>query len=193
MRWNFWRELKRKTVHFLSLLLIIFFIFISDTWGGQIALFFLVGLLIIFLELDFVRVELREKIPLVWRLYRRHEQNQMSGSAFFLIGAIIALSVFDLPIALAAVLMTTFGDMASALIGRRFGRLHIMKNRSIEGILAEFAVDLLIGYFLLPHTWIAVVMAVVATTIETMLHKLDDNLMIPLFAGFIGQLLTLIR
>lgn len=192
MRWDFWREVKRKTVHFLSLLVILFFIVISDTWGTQIALFLLVGLLIIFLELDFVRVELREKIPFFWRLYRRHETNQMSGSAFFLIGSIIALSAFDLPIALAAILMTTFGDMASALIGRRFGRLHIMKNRSIEGIIAEFAVDLIIGYLLLSNAWIAIAMALTATIIETILHKLDDNLMIPLFAGFVGQLLTLI-
>jgi len=35
---------------------------------------------------------------------------------------------------------------------------------------------------------VIIVMAVVATLVETLVHKLDDNLLIPLFSGSAGQI-----
>jgi len=53
-------------------------------------------------------------------------------------------------------------------------------------------VDVIIGWIFLP-TWILVLlMAATATVVETVTNKLDDNLLIPLFSGFIGQLAFLI-
>jgi len=111
------------------------------------------------------------------------------------VGAIICFAVFDYRIAIAAILMTTFGDLTAAIIGKRFGKHWIpgLKNRAWEGVLAEFAVDLALGYglmklFQMPNAFIiALAMAVTATIVETVVHKLDDNLLIPIFSGFNGQ------
>ena len=115
------------------------------------------------------------------------KRKKEGGQVFFLIGAIIALAVFDFDIALAAILMTVFGDMAAALIGKRFGKIWLAKDRALEGILAELVVDLVIGYLILGPTIIVLVMALTATIVETIVRKMDDNLVIPLFSGFNGQ------
>jgi len=90
--------------------------------------------------------------------------------------------------------MTTIGDASAAIFGKRFGRTWIpkLKDRAVEGCMAEFAVDLLIGFvFLNSYPWLIIlVMAGTATIVETVVNKIDDNLLIPLFSGFNAQILT---
>ena len=87
--------------------------------------------------------------------------------------------------------MTTFGDLAASVFGKRFGKTWVMKDRALEGIGAELVVNILIGYLVLGSgMWIiTILMAITATIVETIVHKLDDNLLIPLFAGFVGEIL----
>jgi len=192
MPFNLKQELKRKSIHLLAVSFIIIFILISSQYGKNIALFTLVALLILFLELDYIRVELDKKIPFLHKLWREKEKNRFGGQVFFLIGSIISLAVFDFKIAIVAILMTVFGDMAAALIGKAYGKLWITKTRALEGIAAEFFVDLIISYFILNNLLLAVIMSLTATLVETSIEKLDDNLMIPLFSGFIGQIFILL-
>lgn len=192
MEFSFKKELKRKAVHLLAIFFIILFVLISSSYGKNIALLVLVFILLVFLELDYVRVELRKKIPLISGLWRLKEKNRPGGQVFFLIGAIISLAVFDFRIALTAVLMTVFGDMAAALIGKRFGKIWITKNRALEGVLAEFLVNFFIAYLIIGNWVIVFVMALTATIVESLVSKLDDNLIIPLFSGFNGQLVSYI-
>ncbi len=90
--------------------------------------------------------------------------------------------------------MTTFGDASAAIIGKAFGRTWIsgLKNRAYEGCAAEFIVDIIIGWIFLQNWIVVFVMAGTATVVETVTDKLDDNLLIPLFSGFNGQLVVLI-
>ncbi len=192
MDWDLKKELKRKSIHLLAIFFIVIFILISSRFGKSLALFALVFLLIVFLELDYVRIELRKKIPFISGLWRLKEKDRPGGQVFFLIGAIICLAVFDFRIALAAIFMTVFGDMAAALVGKRFGRTWLSEKRALEGILAELFVNLAIAYFILNSFVVMIVMALTATVVESLVDKLDDNLMIPLFAGFNGQLVLYI-
>jgi len=199
MPWNLQQELWRKAVHLLSLSFIAVYLVLSRFFDEKIALLGLLALLIIGIEIEYLRVEAKYKIPILswfWQLKRKKEDERLGGEIFFLLGAIICFAAFDYRIAIAAILMTTFGDLAAALIGKRFGRhwLPVLKNRAWEGILAELAVDIALGYGILlglavPNALaIALAMAVTATIVETIVHKLDDNLLIPLFAGFNGQM-----
>jgi len=212
MKWNFKRELARKFVHLLSLFILLIYFIIADAFNQKIALFVLVLVLIIFLELEYFRLDFGRRIPVLHRIWnyvrRKKEENKIGGDVFFLVGAILVLSIFNVKIAMAAILMTTFGDMAAALIGRRFGKHYIgfLKDRAWEGIIAEFVVDVLIGFFVffqdfwtnfsviyLWQIWIIIlVMAITATIVETLIYKMDDNLMIPVFSGFNGQMTFLI-
>ncbi|MFW5746086.1 MAG: diacylglycerol/polyprenol kinase family protein [Nanoarchaeota archaeon] len=189
-RWNFLDEVGRKVVHLMSIFLIVLFVIVARTAGRRWALFSLVGLLILFMELEYVRIELRQRIPLLWRVWRHQERNRIGSQIFFLLGAIIAFAVFDFRIAVAAILMTTFGDMVAALVGKKFGRVKIFRSQTFEGSFAEFVVDVLIGAFLIGNLWIVLGMALTATVVEVVAHKLDDNLLIPVCAGFVGQILV---
>lgn len=199
MAWDLKKELKRKTIHLLALSFIIIFVLVFTNFGKSLALLALVLLLVLFLEMEYFRLELGKKIPIISKIWRKKEKKRIGGHVFFLIGAIICFAVFDLDIAIAAILMTIFGDMAAALIGKRFGRTWITKKRAVEGILAELVVNLIIVFVVFGYStgfnlasWVLmVVMAVTATTVETILNELDDNLIIPLFSGFNGQIVRL--
>jgi phytol kinase len=204
MGWNFKNELARKFVHLLSIFILLIYFIASDAFNKQIALVILVLILIIFLEFEYLRIETGGKIPVlnkIWKYVRREkEKDKLGGDIFFLLGAILVLAVFDLKVAMAAILMTTFGDMSAALIGKRFGKhAFFLKERTWEGTLSEFFVDLLIGFFVffsnnfhLVYDWqlwiVFLAMALTATFVETIVYKMDDNLLIPIFAGFVGQI-----
>jgi dolichol kinase len=179
-------ELKRKTVHLTSIIIVLTYYYL----GKQVVLSLLIVFLILILELEYFRIEWGKKLPLVHGLFRTKEADRFGGHVFFAIGSIIAISVFPKEIASAAVLMTTFGDASAAIFGKAFGRTWIpgLKDRAIEGCAAEFIVNIIIGWIFIPG-WIAIlVMAGTATVVETLTNKMDDNLLIPLFSGFNGQL-----
>lgn len=214
MSWGFRKELGRKAIHLLSISILIIYLFFAEVFNHNIALFILSFLLIISIETEYFRIELGKKIPIIsffWRYKRQKEKYQLGAEVFFLIGGIIVLGIFDLRVAAAAILMTTFGDLASVIIGQRFGRIKIYKDRALEGILAEFFIDILIGFLFVrtltngsiwwinsiipagqPIWPVIIVMALTATIVETLSGKLNDNLLIPLFSGFNGHLILFI-
>jgi len=182
------KELQRKAVHVTSIFIVIAYYFLPQ----NIILLLMTLFLILFLEIEFVRLDLRIKLPFFHKLYRQKEKDTLSGNVFFLIGAIIAISVFSREIASAAILLTTIGDASAAIFGKMFGRTWLpwRKDKAIEGCLAEFLVDVAICYIFLDLWIIILVMAGTATIVETAVKKIDDNLLIPLFSGFNAQVLT---
>jgi dolichol kinase len=48
---------------------------------------------------------------------------------------------------------------------------------------------LIVGFLVLDKIYIIIAMALVATIVETMVDELDDNLLIPIFSGFVGQII----
>lgn len=211
-QWNFKKELARKFTHLLSVFIIIIYFIVSYLFNKQIALLLLVLILIVSLEFEYLRLEIPRKIPVlnrVWSYIRREkEKDRLGADIFILTGAILVLAIFDTKVAVAAILMTTFGDLAAALIGIRFGKhyLSFLKDRAWEGILAEFFVDLLIGFVVFfwgfwvdlslvynLYFWLVVlVMSITATFVETIVYTMDDNFIIPVFAGFNGQVVLLL-
>lgn len=183
------KEFFRKSVHIMSLSIV----FIYYYMGKEFTLNFLTLVLCFVLLIDFFRVEKELKIPIVWKLYRSKEKDKLSGTSYFLIGSIIAISIFSKEVASAAILMTTFGDSAAALVGISYGKRWIknLPDRAWEGVISEFFVNLVIGYLFLSNWIVALTMALVATIIETLIYKLDDNLIIPLFSGLAGQLVLI--
>jgi dolichol kinase len=207
MAWSLKNELARKAVHFFSLLIIWIYFLVSDIFNQRIALFFLVLILIIFIEFEYLRLETQRKIPLLNKIWawtrRRKERHMLGGDIFFLLGAILALAIFTPIIAIAAILMTTFGDLTAALVGKKFGKHKFIKNKTWEGTITELVVNFIIGVIVfliyqdLPFStgkpWIVIsLMALTATWVETSVSKIDDNLLIPVFAGFVGQMITLV-
>ena len=141
--------------------------------------------------MDFFRIIERRKIPIFHIFWRKEEERTLGGQVYYILGMIIALAIFDFEIALAIILMTVLGDMAAAIFGIAFGKHWIkqVKDTAWEGVIAEVIVTLIIGYLIIGNWIIVIPMALVATFVETIFPHVDDNLAIPVFAGFVGQIL----
>ena len=202
MIWGLFHEIGRKIIHITILIVLAAYFVIQNslveagytaTLSKQVALLFLVALLIIFLILEYFRLELGWKMPFFSQFIRPKEQNRMYGVIYFLSATIISLAVFDYKIALAALLMTTFGDMVAALVGKRYGTTLMYRNKTWAGFLAELATNIVVGFIVLTnlpgYIYIVLGMALAATIVETLVDELDDNLLIPIFSGFAGQVI----
>ena len=91
-------------------------------------------------------------------------------------------------------ILTTFGDMIAAVIGQKYGHVIIFKKKTLVGAMSELTINLIIGFIVLvtyTNIYTILAMAFVATIVESLVETLDDNLMVPLFTGFIGQLLLM--
>lgn len=201
MPWGIEKELVRKAIHLSSIFFLVVYFVFYYLFSHKVALVAMCGLLVLLIEFEYVRIELKEKIPLVswfWKFRRKKEEAQLGSDVFFLMGTIIALAVFDVRVAIAAILMTTFGDMVSSLVNL-VGKIKVHKGKTVEGVVAQFLVDVLIGFFFVRSAWIGLfpsgevlwvpvfVMAATATAVETFIRKIDDNLLIPVFAGLAGH------
>ena len=194
MGWNFFKEIGRKTIHLMILLVLIGYWIILKSYGKTYALMAIILLLLVFLILEYIRLELEIRIPFFDFFIRPKEIGSMYSAVYFITATIICLAVFDFRIALTALLMTTFGDMIAAVIGQKYGHVIIFKKKTLVGAMSELTINLIIGFIVLvtyTNIYTILAMAFVATIVESLVETLDDNLMVPLFTGFIGQLLLM--
>ncbi|MFH1432928.1 MAG: diacylglycerol/polyprenol kinase family protein [archaeon] len=193
-KYSFATELMRKMIHLNGIFIIIMY----ELLDKRITLLVLTIALVIALEAEYFRIEWGKKIPLFDVLFRQKEKKVLGGYVFLAISAIIAISVFSKEVAALAILMIVIGDAAAAIFGRAYGKHFIpgLKNKAYEGVIAEFVADMAVGILYLalvignitPIYWIVLIMmAAVGTTIETLTNKLDDNLLVPVFSGIVGE------
>ena len=187
-------ELKRKTLHLSAAFYLIFYWLVFTIFEShQIAMLFSLSILLIFLAAEYFRIREKKRIPVIHVFFRAKEENTLGGQVYMIIGILLAVGLFEFRIAVAAILMMIFGDFAAAIFGIAFGKHWIkqLNETAWEGIFAELIVDVIIGLILLKPI-IAIPMAITATLVETTLPHVDDNLAIPVFAGFVGQGLRLL-
>ena len=182
-------EILRKSVHLVSILIVL----IYEFYGKESILWVLMLFLVTVLVLDYFRIEHGIRIPFFHIMYRKSESDRFGGHIFFALGAISVISLCSREIAYSAILMATFGDLTAALIGKFYGKRRVFQrifknDKSIEGSASEFLIDFFIGLLILGNPIVSLVMAFLATLTETAVNKIDDNLIVPVFAGFFGQI-----
>jgi dolichol kinase len=186
------REIYRKVVHLLVGLSLLFLaLFIRAEYSLDVLKLFLLALLMASLFIDFLIADLKIKIPIYEMVERKKELSGLHSSSFFLIGCLLAIQFFTFEVALAAISMLVFGDAMAALIGRKWGK-PFYKKKSLLGSTAMFLTSTLVGIFFLANIWVVLAMAFIGTLVEVFVNNIDDNLMIPLFAGLCGHLLLLL-
>lgn len=187
------KEILRKLVHLLEIPVLLIYSLVRFYSTERAAILTVTAMFLVLLEVEYYRLEVKPKIPKHLNILRPRERNNVVSSIFFVAATIIVFAVFDYGIALTALCLTVFGDLASALVGIRFGKNKLFRNKTLEGFLAGLAVNLLIGWLLIPgYAAVYISMALVASVVELFTGKLDDNLTVPLFAGFVGHLVTLV-
>jgi phytol kinase len=185
-------EIKRKLVHLSSAVYILIYYLVETFFSQRTALLTLVFFLILLSFLEFLKMKYNRKIPIFHLIYRDNEKNTLSGSIYLILGVIIAFAIFDFDIAVTAILMMIVGDTASAIMGK-IGNHKIDGYRaSWEGVISEFLIDIAIGFIFINNIPVIFIMALTATFVETVLKPVDDNLAVPVVAGFAGQALMII-
>lgn len=182
-------EILRKSVHLVSILIVL----IYEFYGKESILWVLMLFLVTVLVLDYFRIEHGIRIPFFHIMYRKSESDRFGGHIFFALGAISVISLCSREIAYSAILMATFGDLTAALVGKFYGKRRVFQkifknDKSIEGSASEFLIDFFIGLLILGNPIVSLVMVFLATLTETAVNKIDDNLIVPVFAGFFGQI-----
>ncbi len=185
-------EFLRKLVHLSGLFIVVGYTLLLNYFSEQIAILVMTALLLIFLQVEYFRLEHKPKMADKFAfLLRSHEQTQMNAAVFFVMSCIIAFSAFDYWVAVLATFMTVFGDLFAALVGKAFGGFKIYKSKTFVGTFAGFAANFLVGFLILPeYIFLVLPVAFTATLVELLTAKLDDNLTVPLFSGFVGQMVV---
>lgn len=180
-------ELRREIFHILVGILFIFIALFLPY--GQLFLFgiFILGILLSF-------ASSRYKIPIFSEflcIFERECNKNFPGKGviYFFLGSLLALRIFDINIALAAIMILTFSDPVSHFIGSNFGKLKSPLNRrkNIEGTIAGVIVGSIFASFFV-NPLVALVGNLAAMVfelagIQLANNEVDDNLLIPLVAG----------
>jgi len=125
---------------------------------------------------------------------RAEEQAKESGMIPYAIAILLAIITFPKQAALIAIYTLALADPMSAIVGIRFGRRHIVPDKTLEGSLAFFAITLAVAATVLARgtevsRWAvfgaSCGVALFAAVFEMLPLRLDDNLTIPIFVGFV--------
>ncbi len=190
---NYKHELLRKSIHLCSLSIPIVYYFISK----ELALKFLVPLTVFSILLDFGRHIFPPLNKFFTHFFgfmlREHEKDSkkknLSGASYVFLACTLSIFIFPKLFAITGITVLILGDIAAALIGRKFGR-HKFFFKSLEGTLAFFIVSALVvlvipkfeGLFL--EYIIGFVAAAVGALAENLSYGwADDNLTIPISIG----------
>jgi len=188
----FVEEFKRKAIHLGALSIPIGYYFLSK----RTALLILIPIVLITLAGDIIRLKELPGSRLIKRIFgamlRDHENSDLSGASYILSGATLTIAMFSKPVALAALGFIILGDIAAALVGRRYGRIKI-GDKTLEGSLTFFGVSLCVALLVPGLSFgIGIIGALVATIIEALTLPVDDNLIVPLISGLVMQILAAI-
>lgn len=185
---SYMREVARKLFHAgLMLGTVLASSLIFQTYGMDVMKNFLLYLLLLVLLTEWLVIDVGAYLPLYRELERPKERHRMHGSAYCLIGALLAILFFPLKIAFVATMMVAITDVVTGLVGMKWGKTKISGPKTLEGTSAGLMLNIVIGLAFLPYQ-VGLAMALTATVVEAAVNIVDDNLAVPVFAGFAGQI-----
>ncbi len=181
------QEALRKATHFVALLIPTIYLVFSR----EVAAVLLGSAFLIVAAFEVFR--LRRLPPWDWvkpvvggMIRPKEEKGNFTGAFYILFTATICILFFDRYVAATAITFEIVGDVASALIGRRYGKHFIRQSKTYEGA-AAFLVVAILTIVVMPHVpyTVGIVGAVVATLVESISIYRDDNLTVPLSSGLV--------
>jgi len=189
-------EIKRQPFHILLGLLLIALIY-YDLLTPMILL--IITLVVIISSFLIKKTKPKFIYKLLQPIERQDALNGFPGKGLiaYLIGALLAIVLFEKEIALAAIIILALGDSFSRLIGP-FGRIkHPFNNtKFLEGVIAGIiAASLGAMLFIKPIEAIVAsffAMILEGINIRIFKFKIDDNITIPLIAGFVIWLMRIL-
>jgi dolichol kinase len=193
-------ELGRKAIHLTSVLIPVVGFF--TPWPLAVAILFAMASFSLLIDVlrtrrGWLGDQLRARFDYMIREHERHLTFglvALSGATWLLAAASLSYLLFPGPVATAALLMLILCDTAAALVGRRYGTIRFgPKRKSVEGSFAFLVVAIIVAAATpgLPFI-IGCIGAVAAMLAEAQPLEVDDNIAVPMAAGFAMQLAAVI-
>ena len=189
------KEIIRKSWHFFAgLILVTSFSIITIHASEEAALVSLTGALLVIMVFEHIRLDNKPRIFRVFdALFRQKEMNEVSAMVSFVTASLLVFAVFEHWIAFTALMMLIIGDSLSAAFGMMFGKKKIKGDKTYVGTFAGLAGNLLTGAVIMwEYPSVFIPMALVATIVEALTTRLDDNLTIPIATAFTGYMVAMI-
>ena len=156
-----------------------------DIFIGHRFLIILLGYLaLIIIGLDLYRIISKKQLA---HIFKQKEARHFSSMTGFLVSAFIVFLLFPANIAYFCLVFIIFGDLLSKIIGIKYGRTHLIHERTLEGSLGFlagclYAGTILYAIFSLNLIWL-IVGSIVATLTELFSWKIDDNFSVGIITG----------
>jgi len=178
-------EVHRKLIHLSSSVVPLALLILPADTGTALAAAALVGAIVI----DLVRLRWEAFGSFLKRYLgmamRPHEADELTGSTFLCLAALVCIVLFPMPITVSALFFLTLGDTAAALVGQRWGRTPLVPGKTLEGTLACLATCTIVVVLMpgIPLT-AGLAGAFVATAVELFgTAAIDDNFGIPVLSA----------
>ncbi|MDH7603303.1 MAG: dolichol kinase [Melioribacter sp.] len=186
-------EVLRKAIHLCSLSIPVIYYFITK----ELALKILIPLLILSLIIDLGRYYFKPIQDFFYSIFgfllRRHEKDHkkknLNGATYVLISAVIVILIFPKIFVVTSFSILIIGDIAAALVGRKFGKRKFLL-KSLEGTIAFFLFSCIVILFTpkIEGNLIEFIIGFVSAGIGAIAENIsigwaDDNLVIPITVG----------
>jgi len=180
MKW--WRVIARPFA--------LLFIPIDLVFGRTVLLFIMGGIGIILIGTDIFRVLSRHQLQ---QLFKKKEIKRFSSMTSFIVAVFIIFLVFSGIIPYLGLAYITIGDMFSKIVGIKYGKHKLLRDRTLEGSLAFLGGSFMAGWVvhvLLPVPLYATLAGpVFAAAVELFSMDLDDNFTVGIVtSGFLFAL-----
>lgn len=184
---RFHNEIKRQLLHFaFGVIWIVVYLFLGRI--NTLALLLATIIIGYAIVLQIQRGSFKIFHALVKHVERENESHFPGLPAFLLLfGFLLTIGIFPNPDAvLAGLLVLTFGDSIATIIGKYYGKINLVSNRTLEGTIAGIILATIPLYFFFPWK-AAILIATIGMLAEYL--PLDDNLGIPIVTAIAATLL----
>ena len=182
----FKNEVYRKSIHLLSSLIPIAYIFFNKK---------LIFILVLFLFLILLIIEVSRFKKNLISLYfnkilgsvvRNYEQSSMMSATLLVLAALFSIAFFDKQVTIISLLILSISDSLAAIFGLKYGCIKIINNKSLEGTYA-FIISALTILFL-THFYLnfnialftGILSIIIVSIIEHVTPTKFDNITIPI-------------
>ena len=180
-------ELLRKLIHICSSIFAYALFFLDQT-----TVCLIVGLgAILILSFEILRSQYfsinRIFIKVFGKVTRNFEETELTGATYVMVASfIVLLPIFEFYVCIFSILIMSYSDTAAAIIGKKYGKTRLF-NKTLEGSFAFLLTAFIILLIMHPHVdwWLSVFAIIIATIVELVPLKVDDNFSVPIIVALI--------
>ncbi len=191
-----WHEINRKMMHIAGGIILALLIYYDIAQAWMFLLLVGAGIIISMLYMMY-------NVPVINfflnKFERAHLLKKFPGKSviYLFLAMVFMMLMFEKSIVLAGIMIWTFGDSMSALVGKHYGKWkHPTNNRLLEGTIAGIIAGSVAASFFVywPYALIASLVTLGIESFEWKMYRetFDDNFFVPVIGAFVIYFLMIV-